>query len=259
MSADANQQPAAVEALDQVSGEAVEQKIVAPPPPPVDPVVKRVETYFSKVNPPEKAFVQMFTLPRAQFEKAIFSFLDLTWPDERSIHSVKFAHEFVKSMTKKQLKPLSDDDFKKYQDLLSKLAEEVEANDRYLRLHLLDQEFAALETLLEQNSQFIDKQKLEKVEKLHAEQLDAFKRQNCSNIKMIPALDLFPVKIREFATQFAKQKLNKPFMGAWFRVVYEIVQNFVFIQLPVVLNIPRDYHNDDYKQNLRVYILKNFN
>ena len=34
---------------------------------------------------------------------------------------------YLDGMTKKQLKPLSDEDFKKYQELLSKLAEEVEA------------------------------------------------------------------------------------------------------------------------------------
>ena len=243
--------------LNQAAGEAVEQKVVAPPPP-VDPVVKRVETYFSKVNPPEKAFVEMFMLPREKFQKALFGFLELTWPDEKSVHSVKFAHEFVQSMAKKQLKPLSDEDFKKYQELLSKLSEEVETNDRYLRLHLLDQEFQALESLLEQNAEFIDNQRLKTVEKLRADELDVFKRQNCFSTGMISAFDLFPAKIREFAAQLAKQKLNKPFTGAWFRVVYEIVQNFTFIQLPVVLNIPRDYQSLDYRQNIRVYIIRNF-
>lgn len=97
------------------------------------------------------------------------------------------------------------------------------------------------------------------MEKLRADELNVFRRQNCCNLKMISAFDLFPAKIREFATQLAKQKLNKAFTGAWFRVVYEIVQNFTFIQLPVVLNVPRDYQNDGYRQNLRVYILKNFN
>lgn len=96
------------------------------------------------------------------------------------------------------------------------------------------------------------------MEKLHADELDVFRRQNCCCVKMISAFDLFPMKIREFATQLAKQKLNKPFTGAWFRVVYEIVQNFTFIQLPVVLNVSRDYNSDSYRQNLRVYIVKNF-
>lgn len=61
MSADASPQEAVNDALNQVAEAPVEQKVV---PPPVDPVVKRVETYFSKVNPPEKAFVEMFKLPR---------------------------------------------------------------------------------------------------------------------------------------------------------------------------------------------------
>lgn len=112
MSADANPQKTTTEVLNPAPEAQVEQKVA---PPPIDPVVKRVETYFSKVNPPEKAFAEMFKLPREQFQKALFSFLELTWPDEKNVHSVKFAHEFVQSMAKKQLKPLSNEDFQKYQ------------------------------------------------------------------------------------------------------------------------------------------------